>query len=65
MITVTKLTPLEQMEKAITEILYITHNQGIGLKAITGQEDGTNRVVFTPSQLNRIGELARQALGRV
>jgi len=47
---------------ALDEVLDITHNHGIGLSAITGQEDGTNRVVFTPDQLNRIGDLARQAI---
>ena len=62
MIRVIKLTPLEQAQKAMDEILDITHNHGIGLWAITGTQDGTNRVVFTPDQLNRIGDLARTSL---
>ena len=47
---------------ALDEILDITHNHGTGLKSITGQEDGTNKIVYTPEQINRIGDLARQAL---
>jgi|TARA_Y100000310_G_scaffold169574_1_gene169768 hypothetical protein len=51
-----------ELRAALERILFITHNDGVGLIKITGIEDGTNRVVFTPSQMNEIGKLARGAL---
>jgi hypothetical protein len=53
------------MHKVLERVLFITHNDGIGLSAITGKEDGTNRVVFTPAQLNEIGDTIRAVLAKV
>jgi len=55
---------LQELYEACERVLFITHNEGVGLKGITGKEDGTNRVVFTPSQLNEIGDLLIQALAK-
>ena len=59
------MTVMEVLREALERILYITHNDGVGLMLITGVEDGTNRIVFTPEQMNEIGDLARHALGIV
>jgi hypothetical protein len=52
------------MYEVLNRVLFITHNNGIGLSAITGKEDGTNRVVFTPEQLNEIGDTIRTVLAK-
>ena len=53
---------IKQLREALTEILDITHNQGIGISLVLGHEDGPNRIVYTPEQINRIGGLCRSNL---
>ena len=55
-------TRIKGLRAALTDILDITHNQGRGVSLVLGYEDGTNRIVYTPEQINRIGDLCRTNL---
>jgi len=47
------------MLEALKRVLYITHNDGIGLSDI-----GSNRVTFTADQMNEMGDLMRQVIAK-
>ena len=54
-----------EMYEALKEILDITHNHGVGLSCYVGHYGYGNLSVYTPEQLNRIGELCRTAQAKV
>ncbi len=55
----------EELVEACNKAWCITHTKGKGLSLITGKEDGTNRVVFTPDNLNEIGRIFSEVLSRI
>lgn len=58
------LKALDDMYEALSEILDITHNHATGISKYVGHQKFGNLVVYSPEQVNKIGNLCRALLAK-